>query len=149
MAHRGDSDDIRAIDALMARQFQSAQWTRGRSADWTAFAADYFPGAPLYPAARPATTSTAEAFVDRMKGLAKTEMPSFTVSYLGSDIQAFGNAAVAFAAIEMVENEEKTVRGIEAFLLIKEDGAWRITSQTWDTEDETKSIPQYLLSRPV
>ncbi|MEE2969114.1 MAG: hypothetical protein VX741_03165, partial [Pseudomonadota bacterium] len=53
MAHRGDSDDIRATDALMARQFQSAQWTRGRSADWTAFAADYFPGAPLYPAAHP------------------------------------------------------------------------------------------------
>ena len=52
----------------------------------------------------PATTSTAEAFIDRMKGLAKTEMPSFTVSYLGSDIQAFGNAAVAFAAIEMVKN---------------------------------------------
>ena len=76
-------------------------------------------------------------------------MPSFTVSHLGSDIQAFGNAAVAFAAIEMVENEEKTVRGIEALLLIKEDGAWRIASQTWDTEDETKSIPQYLLSRPV
>ena len=84
-----------------------------------------------------------------MKGLAKTEMPSFIVSYLGSDMQAFGNAAVAFAAIQMVENEEKTVRGIEAFLLIKEDGAWRIASQPWDTEDETKSIPQYLLSRPV
>jgi len=49
----------------------------------------------------------------------------------------------------MVENEEKTVRCIEAFLLIKEDGAWCIASQPWETEDETKSIPQYLLSRPV
>ena len=63
-------------------------------------------GAPLYPAARPAKTSTAEAFVDRMKGLASSEMQSFAVLYLGSDIQAFGNVAVAFAAIEMVEASE-------------------------------------------
>lgn len=145
MTRQGDSDDIQAIEAIITRQFESAQWTRDRPADWAAFAADYFPGAPLYPAARPAKPSTVDAFVDRMKGLAKTEMPSFHVRYLGSQIQAFGQAAVAFAAIEMVENESETVRGIEAFLFIREEGNWRIAAQNWDTEDETKTIPDYLL----
>jgi hypothetical protein len=35
--------------------------------------------------------------------------------------------------------------GVEAFLLIKDDGAWRIVSQAWDMANESNPIPSYLM----
>ena len=58
-------DDVRAIEALIARQFGSLTWAPGTPADWDAFAADFFPEASLYPAARPAKCQTVAAFVER------------------------------------------------------------------------------------
>ena len=49
----GYEDDARAIEALIARQFERLNWTPGAPADWQGFAADFLPGAPLYPAAPP------------------------------------------------------------------------------------------------
>jgi hypothetical protein len=77
-------DDIRAIEALVERQFASLAWQPGTSADWSAFVADFFPGASLYPSARPAKRQGVEAFVERMKGLAGTELRSFHECALGS-----------------------------------------------------------------
>ncbi len=54
------TDDARAIEAFIARQFASLNWAPGTSADWDAFAADFFPEASLYPAARPARRQTVE-----------------------------------------------------------------------------------------
>jgi hypothetical protein len=67
-------DDIRAVKALIARQFASLTWSAGTSGDWDGFAADFFPGASLYPAARPATRQTVKAFIERMKALAGTKL---------------------------------------------------------------------------
>ena len=36
-------------------------------------------------------------------------------------------------------------RGVEALLLIKDEGVWRIVSQAWDTESESKPIPLHLV----
>ena len=54
-------DDVRAIEALVTRQSASLTWAPGTSADWDAFAADFFPEASLYPSARPARRQTVEA----------------------------------------------------------------------------------------
>ena len=60
-------DDIQAIQALVARQFASLNWGPGTSADWNAFAADFFPDASLYPSARPARRRSVEAFIERVR----------------------------------------------------------------------------------
>ncbi len=138
-------DDVRAIEGLIARQFGSLTWTPGVSADWDAFAADFFPEATLYPAARPAQRQTVEAFVERMRGLAGTKLRSFHEVVLGTEVRVFGNVAVALAACEMTENDEQVNRGVEMLLLIKDEGAWRIVSQAWDTKSSSKPIPNYLL----
>ena len=88
-------DDVRAIEALIARQFASLNWMPGTSADWDAFAADFSPDASLYPAARPAQRQTVAAFVERMKGLMGTKLRSFQEAVLGSEVRVFGNVAVA------------------------------------------------------
>jgi ketosteroid isomerase-like protein len=139
------SDDVRAIEALIARQFASLNWTPGESADWQAFAADFFTEASLYPAARPSKRQTVEAFVERMKGLAETKLRSFKETLLGAEIRVFGNVAIAAAACRMVENDTDVNRGVEMLLLVKDDGVWRIVSQAWDAESPLKPIPPHLL----
>ena len=139
------SDDVRAIEALIARQFASLSWAPGTSADWDAFAADFFPEASLYPAARPAKRQTVEAFIERMKGLAGTKLRSLQEAVLGTEIHVFGNVAVAVAACKMTENGAEVNRGVEMLLLIKNEGAWRIVSQAWDMESPSKRIPLHLV----
>jgi hypothetical protein len=138
------SDDRRAIEALIARQFASLGWSPGRSADWEAFAADFFPDASLYPAARPARRQTVDGFVARMKGLVGTKLRSFEEKVLGTEIHIYGNVAVALAGCEITENDTEVSRGLEALLLVKDEGTWRIVSQAWDTENDGKPIPAHL-----
>jgi len=141
------SDDIRAIEAIIVRQFGSLNWGAEDSAKWVEFAGDFFPGASLFSAARPATPQTVEAFIERMKGLSQTTLQSFHQSMLGSEVHVFGNVAVALGVCKNLENNTQVTRGVEAFLLIKDAGAWRIVSQAWDTESETNAIPEYLISK--
>jgi len=140
-------DDVRAIERLIARQFGSLTWTPETSANWDAFAADFFPEASLYPAARPAQCQTVEAFVERMKGLAGTKLRSFHETVLGTEVRVFGNVAVALAACEMTENDGQVSRGVEMLLLLKNEGVWRIVSQAWDTESPSKPIPGDLVGK--
>ena len=134
--------DVAAIQALIARQFGSLCWAPGKPAAWDVFAADFHPDASLYPAARPAQRQTVQAFVARMQGLAATKLRSFEEGVLGTEVHVFGNIAVALAACEMTENDGDTNRGVEALLLIKDAGVWRIVSQAWDRESESKPIPR-------
>jgi hypothetical protein len=144
MADRDIQDDRRAIEAIIARQFASLGWSPVRSADWRAFAADFFVDASLYPAARPARRQTVEGFIDRMKRLAGTKLRSLEENVLGTEIHIFGNVAVALAGCEITENDAEVSRGVEAMLLIKDEGAWRIVSQAWDTENSAKPLPAQL-----
>ena len=137
--------DVQAIEALIARQFTSLNWSPETSADWDAFAADFFPEASLYPAARPAQRQSVEGFVERMKGLAATKLRSLNEVVLGTEVRVFGNVAVALAACQMTENEGEVNRGVEMLLLIKNEGAWRIVSQALDTESPTNPIPLHLV----
>lgn len=138
-------DDLRAIEAIVARQFGSLNWTPGTAGDWDAFAADFVPGAALYPSARPAKRQSVEAFVERMQGLAGTKLRSFRESVLGTKIQIFGNVAMALAACEIVENDSATSRGVEILLLVKDAGAWKIVAQAWDNAGEARPVPDFLL----
>ena len=80
-----------------------------------------------------------------MKGLAGTKLRSFREVVLGTEIRVFGNVAVALAACQMTENEGEVNRGVEMLLLIKNEGAWQIVSQAWDTESPTNPMPLHLV----
>jgi len=101
--HRNDTrTDVDAIKALIARQFASLNWTPQKPARWDSFAADFFPGATLYPAARPANCQAVQGFLEWMKDLAGSKMRSFTEKVSSQEIHVFGNVAVAVAACEMI-----------------------------------------------
>lgn len=146
MASKNETDDVRAIKAIIDRQFRSLEWSKGGDADWAKFTGDFNADATLYPAARPARSQTVGAFVEQMKGLAQTSLLSFKERVLGSEIHVFGSVAVALSACEITENEEKVSQGVEAMLLIKEEGIWKIVSQGWDMESDENPIPGYLIA---
>ena len=140
------TDDEKAIRALIARQFASLNWRPGTSGDWNAFAVDFLSGAPLYAAARPVKAQSAQAFIERMKGLAETKLRSFAEAVLGVEVRIFGNVAMAVAGCAITENEADVSRGVEMMLLVKEEGAWRIAAQAWDVETQTRRLPDELLT---
>ena len=139
--------DVSEIRALIRRQFESIGWTPERPSDWDAFMDDFLPGATLYPAARPVAPKSVDAFVERMKGVAADGLDSLQETLLGTEIRVFGNVAVATAVCGISENEGQPNRGVEALLLVKDQGRWRIAAQAWDMETLQLPIPADLLDR--
>jgi hypothetical protein len=138
-------DDLPAIRGVLAQQFRAVQWERGRSADWDAFRATFFPNTTLVPAARPAQRKTVEEFIARMQKLeAVGKLKTFHETMLGTTIHVFGNVAVALGACEMLENGEEVTRDVGAFLFVKDAGKWLIAGQAWDLETEDNPIPAHL-----
>lgn len=145
MAGNSNTDEVRAIKALVERQFRSLSWTHGSGGDWDAFAADFFPDAALYPAARPAGKQSVAEFVERMRGQAEAKLWSFQEKVLGVDVRVFGSVALAAAAGEMIENDATQTRAVEMLLLVKNEGEWKIVAQAWDTEKPNLSLPTKLV----
>jgi hypothetical protein len=143
-----DSDtaaDVRAIEAIIRRQFGSLNWEPGRSADWRVFAGDFAPNASLYPAARPAKSQSVDTFIERMKGLAEGSLRSFEETVLGVHIRVFGNIAVAVAGCAMTENGDRINRDVEMLLFVKSGGCWQIVSQAWDSARPSLPLPPDLM----
>jgi ketosteroid isomerase-like protein len=145
--HMAPDDDVRAIEALITRQFARLTWREGAGGDWNAFSADFLADAQLFPAARPARPQSVNAFVERMQGLAATKLRSLHQRLAGREIRVFGNIAVAAAVNEMTENDAGKTRAVEMLLLVKDNGAWRIAAQAWDSEALSKPIAPELSAR--
>ena len=135
-------DDEMQILELIEGQFAALSWPDDSGGDWQAFAADFVPGAPLYPAARPVAPQTVQGFTDRLQALSKSELTQFYERLAGYRIQVYGSVAVAIAVCEMTENGQEVNRNIEALLLVKDDGRWRIAAQAWDGM-KSERVEQY------
>lgn len=139
--------DVAAIRDVM-RQELSLSWHRDKDPDWEVFAGAFLPCAALFPAARPAKPQALDQFIDRMQTLrVEGKLASFDVTPLGCEVRVFGNVAVAFAACELLENDAIVNREVNATILVRENGMWRIAAQAWDTESDAHKIPADLLRR--
>lgn len=142
-----DTNEVRVIETLIARQFRSLCWSPGEPADWADFSADFHADASLFPSARPAKPQTVAAFVERMRNLSEGTLQTFHEVVLGTHVRVFGNVAVAVAAAENTENGTDTNRMVEMLLLIKEAGAWKIVAQAWDKATADCPLPDDLAAR--
>jgi hypothetical protein len=140
-----DNGYVAEIRDLIRTQFLSLAWTRDADADWAAFAQGFFPGATLFPAARPAKPQTVDQFIERMRRLrAEGRLMSFEETPLGCTVSVFGNVAVAFAACAMLENGSTLTRDVSAIVLVRDNDTWRIVAQAWDIENASQKIPTEL-----
>ena len=137
--------DYRAIRDIIDRQFASLCWSAGGAPDAAMFEGDVLPNAPLYPAARPVTATSAQAFTERMGKLARTTLTAFHERATGTQVTIFGNIAMAAAVNEYRENEGEAKRTLEMLLLVKSEGQWKIAGQAWDRETSSTPIPDEFL----
>ncbi len=145
---REGTGDENAIRALIGGHFQGLKWTPTTQANWAKFAADLLPDASLFPAARPARAKTLDAFIERMNGVAQGSLRSFEERTLGMQVLVFGNVAVVLAASELVENETEVNHDVSGYLLVKDEGEWRIAAHAWDHASEQIPVPEQLRLAP-
>ncbi len=139
-----ETDDARAIRALIGAHFQALRWTPTTSPDWDAFTSDFLPDASLFSAARPVRRQTLDAFIARMNGVAQGTLRSFEETTLGMQALVFGNVAVVLAASQMLENGTELNHDVSGYLLVKNEGKWRIAAHAWDHATEQNSVPEHL-----
>ena len=144
MAAIDESDDTRAIRVLIGGHFQGLRWTPTTSPDWGAFTPDFLPDASLFSAARPVRRQTIDAFIARMNGVAQGTLRSFEETTLGMQALVFGNVAVVLAASQMLENDSEINHDVSGYLLVKNDGKWRIAAHAWDHATEQSPVPENL-----
>ena len=138
------SRDEEAIQALIGDHFEGMKWSPDTPADWSTFAADFLPEAALYPAARPVQVKSLDQFIARMKGVAEGVLHTFEEHTRGMEILVFGNVAVVLAASELRENGTEVNHDVSGYLLVKEEGAWRIAAHAWDKANEEMPVPEHL-----
>ncbi len=147
MASSEQADDLRAIKALIGAHFDALRWSPGTGVDWAKFSADFLPDGSLYGAARPVRRQTLEAFIARMNGVAEGALQSFEEKTLGMQVLVFGNVAVVLAASEMLENCTERNQDVSGYLLLKDEGKWRIAAHAWDKATPQTPLPEHLRSR--
>ena len=79
-----------------------------------------------------------------MNGVAQGALRSFEERTLGMQILVFGNVAVVLAASEMVENGTEANHDVSGYLLVKDEGKWRIAAHAWDHASEQRPVPEHL-----
>jgi len=141
---REGTGDENAIQALIGAHFQGLKWTPTTQEDWPTFAADVLPDALLFPAARPTRAKTLDGFIERMNGVAEGSLRAFEERTLGMQVLVFGNVAVVMAASELVENGAEVNHDVSGYLLVKNEGEWRIAAHGWDQASEQMPVPEEL-----
>lgn len=146
MSQSNTDDDVMAIRDLVQAQAQRLSWTATQTADWDGYKNGFMPFAAMIASARPARPQAVVEFLDRMKALSKGSLKNFEETALGGPVCVFGNVAVALIAGQTIENGSEVNRDVSGYLLIKEDGRWRIAAQAWDKEKPGSPIPPAMLA---
>jgi hypothetical protein len=139
------TDDERELRALTAAGLEAISWDDETAPDWAAFFGSYMPGAVLWPSARPAAPVTPDAFRARMDAQrASRALRSLVEMPLGTTVQVFGNVAVVLSAFEARINGGNPGRGVNAYLCVKDEGAWKVVAVAWDNESASAKLPPVL-----
>ena len=138
--------DVAAIRDLNRAQAERLSCTTARTADWEGYKSGFIPSAAMIASARPARPQSVAEFVERMKGLSQGSLKNFEEKSLGGQVCVFGNVAVALVAGETLENGGEVNRDVSGYLLVKEEGRWRIAAQAWDKEKPEQPSPPAMLS---
>ncbi len=59
-------------------------------------------------------------------------------------ILQFGNLAVVLSASEMIENGAEVNYDVHGYLLLKDEGKWRIAAHAWDHASDRMPVPEHL-----
>ncbi len=138
-------DDVEAIGRLMAELFEAISWSPESPPDWQRFSQPCLDDLLMVPAARPAKTTALQPFMEMMqKQRDDGNLVNFNERTLGHHVRVFGNIAIAMCGFETRINDGDPQRGVNAFMLVKSEGSWRIAAMSWDNETDSRRLPDYL-----
>ena len=144
-----DSDEFQ-IRATMLAVYNVISGPAGRR-DWDRFEALFAPGAQLVLAGvngdSPTVVMTTKDYIARTK-------PNFDAKGwferpIATRVEQYGDIAHAWSTYEAREasdQEKATARGVNSFELVKINGAWKVQSLLWQSEDAAHPIPAQFLS---
>jgi ketosteroid isomerase-like protein len=137
-----DTHDVSEIQAVIEQLFSAISWNPGKAPDWETFRSLCLDDALLVPAARPARPTALAPFIQRMDEQRNGgQLSDFQERVLAHDVGVFGNVAVARSSFATSINQGTEARGVNAFMLIKDGGSWRIAAMSWDNESEDHPVP--------
>ena len=79
-----------------------------------------------------------------MNAVAEGTLRSFEETTLGMQVLLFGKVAVVLSASEMLENDAQVNRDVHGYLLLKDEGRWRIAAHAWDHASDQMPVPEQL-----
>ncbi|MFO7552451.1 MAG: DUF4440 domain-containing protein [Haliea sp.] len=136
------TDDIKEIENTIEALFSAICWSPDKAPDWERFAGLCLDDVVLVPAARPAKTTALKPFIATMsKQRDEGGLLNFHERVFAHDVGVFGNVAVARSSFATSINKATETRGVNAFMLVKSDGAWHIAAMSWDNESEAHPVP--------
>lgn len=140
------TDDTQQICQLIDQMFVAISCDKNKAANWQDFASRCADGVSMFPSARPINRISIDAFTNMMqRQMDDGSIETFSERTLGHHVQVFGNIAVVMSAYEATVNNGSPSRGVNAFLLVK-DETWSIVAMAWDSETNDIKIPDRLLS---
>lgn len=146
MSQSESKADEQAIRELVRAQARRLSWTAAQPADWEGYKEGYLPDGVMVASARPARAVPVDSFLERMKALSRGNLRTFEEKALNGVVHVFGSVAVALIAGETLENGSDVNRDVSGYLLVKEEGRWRIAAQAWDKERPDRKVPAEMLS---
>lgn len=97
------------------------------------------------PVGAPGRHGTPDAFRARLETQRESNaLRSLEEKPLGTTVRVFGNVAVMLSAFEASANGDAPGRGVNAYLCVKDGGAWKVVAVAWDNESATEKLPASL-----
>lgn len=138
------TDNIKEIETVVEQLFGAISWSASSPPDWKAFSDCCLPGAKLFPASRPVNPTDLLPFIEMMQGQYEGDLKDFDEAVTGHHVRVFGNIAIAFSGYTQRINGGDLTRGVNGFVMIRNDGKWKIAAMCWDGEKEGAQVPEDL-----
>lgn len=147
--------DTASPQAVVEAAYAALAKPPGGDFDWARFEALHLPDARLYPATEQtggeARSLTVSGFVEWVEegwaGVDPASDPGFAEEQVHHVTHVYGDVATVFSTYEKRywDSDEILGRGINAFVLVRREGGWRIASIAWDEEVGAGPVPAEFL----
>lgn len=140
-----DKSDYAEIERLLEESLRQISWDDASEPDWESFFASYLETAMLIPSERPARCVTPRDFRLTMDEQRLTgKLVSLEERPVKTFIRIFGNVAIAQVAFGAKVNSGPEKYGVNAFLLVKSGGGWKVAAVAWDNASDELPLPDDL-----
>ena len=134
--------DEKEISDLIVEMYAAMTFAEGQTPTWDGFRSAFRDGGTCVPAGRPAVTKPVAEFLAGMtQAVEARQLTSLDESQIGLRAMVFGNVAVAMSVFSAEVNGGTAGHGVNAFLLVRNEGRWAVQGVAWDNAGPGSPVP--------